>query len=177
MGKERLEQNLIDQMKEAQLKLGFEEETMRLYYPVASLNLLLGTNCETAKEMVTELTALFADRKSVLGAMSFRVSAGRIEVSVPPEGAKYVHEHMGDVAFLQEIVSLFSDPHGKSVEDVKHVFGKFGAYVCEQMPEGSDFDQVLYFEDPSVDEYYYCVKEEMGHLIYHRFLKEDYRMM
>ena len=38
MGKERLEQNLIDQMKEAQLKLGFEEETMRLYYPVASLN-------------------------------------------------------------------------------------------------------------------------------------------
>ncbi|MBD9157211.1 MAG: hypothetical protein EGQ17_02840, partial [Lachnospiraceae bacterium] len=52
MGKERLEQNLIDQMKEAQLKLGFEEETMRLYYPVASLNLLLGTNCETAKEMV-----------------------------------------------------------------------------------------------------------------------------
>ena len=25
MGKERLEQNLIDQMKEAQLKLGFEE--------------------------------------------------------------------------------------------------------------------------------------------------------
>ena len=32
MGKERLEQNLIDQMKEAQLKLGFEEETMRLYY-------------------------------------------------------------------------------------------------------------------------------------------------
>ena len=95
MGKERLEQNLIDQMKEAQLKLGFEEETMRLYYPVASLTLLLGTNCETAKEMVAELTDLFADGTGVLGAMSFRVSAGRIEVSVPPAGARYVHEHMG----------------------------------------------------------------------------------
>ena len=151
MGKERLEQNLIDQMKEAQLKLGFEEETMRLYYPVASLNLLLGTNCETAKEMVTELTALFADRKSVLGAMSFRVSAGRID--------------------------LFSNPHDKSVGDVKAVFEKFGAYVCEEMPEGSDFDEALHFEDPSVDEYYYCVKEEMGHLIYHRFLKEDYQKL
>ena len=177
MGKERLEQNLIDQMKEAQLKLGFEEETMRLYYPVASLNLLLGTNCETAKEMVAELTDLFADGTGVLGAMSFRVSAGRIEVSVPPAGARYVHEHMGDVAFLKAIIDLFSNPHDKSVEDVKAVFEKFGAYVCEEMPEGSDFDEALHFEDPSVDEYYYCVKEEMGHLIYHRFLKEDYQKL
>ena len=45
------------------------------------------------------------------------------------------------------------------------------------MPEGSDFDEALYFEDPSIDEYYYCVKEEMGHLIYHRFLKEDYQKL
>ena len=169
MGKERLEQNLIDQMKEAQLKLGFEEETMRLYYPVASLNLLLGTNCETAKEMAAELTDLFADGTGVLGAMSFRVSAGRIEVSVPPAGARYVHEHMGDVAFLKAIIDLFSNPHDKSVEDVKKVF--------EEMPEGSDFDEALHFEDPSIDEYYYCVKEEMGHLIYHRFLKEDYQKL
>lgn len=177
MGRERLEKNLADQMKEAQLKLGYEEETMRLYYPVASLNLLLGTDCEKAGEMKETLEKLFAEPESRIGKLEFAVRADRIEVSVPPEGARYVHEHMGDVAFLQEIVSLFSDSHGKSVEDVKQVFGKFGAYVCEQMPEGSDFDQVLYFEDPSVDEYYYCVKEEMGHLIYHRFLKEDYRMM
>ena len=177
MGKERLEQNLIDQMKEAQLKLGFEEETMRLYYPVASLNLLLGINCETVKEMVTKLTDLFADGRSILGAVSFRASAGRIEVNVPPEGARYVHEHMGDVAFLKAIIDLFSNPHDKSVEDVKKVFGHFGAYVCEEMPEGSDCDESLHFEDPSIDEYYYCVKEEMGHLIYHRFLKEDYQKL
>ena len=177
MGKERLEQNLIDQMKEAQLKLGFEEETMRLYYPVASLNLLLGTACERPAEMVEQLKQLFAEGTSVLGTLGFRVSAGRIEISVPPEGTRYVHEHMGDVAFLKAIIDLFSNPHDKSVEDVKQVFGRFGAYVCEQMPEGTDFDQVLYFQDPSVDEYYYCVKQEMGHLIYHRFLKEDYQKL
>lgn len=177
MGKERLEQNLIDQMKEAQLKLGFEEETMRLYYPVASLNLLLGTTVETPGEMVRKLEELFADGKSVLGAMSFRVSAGRIEVSVPPEGARYVHEHMGDVAFLKAIIELFSNPHDKSVEDVKKVFARFGAYICEEMPEGADFDEALHFVDSSVDAYYYCVKQEMGHLIYHRFLREDYEQI
>ncbi len=174
MGKERLEQNLIDQMKEAQLKLGFEEETMRLYYPVASLNLLLGTACETPKEMAETLNAMFAEGNSKLGKMNFRVSAGRIEVSVPPEGARYVHEHMGDVSFLKAIIELFSDPHDKSVEDVKAIFAKFGSYICEEMPEGADFDEALHFENPDVDPYYYCVKQEMGHLIYHRFLKEDY---
>ena len=81
------------------------------------------------------------------------------------------------MAFLKAVIDLFSNPHDKSVEDVKQVFGRFGAYVCEQMPEGTDFDQVLYFQDPSVDEYYYCVKQEMGHLIYHRFLKEDYQKL
>ena len=58
MGRERLEKNLADQMKEAQLKLGYEEETMRLYYPVASLNLLLGTDCEKAGEMKETLEKL-----------------------------------------------------------------------------------------------------------------------
>ena len=45
--------------------------------------------------------------------------------------------------------------------------------AIEKKPEGSDFDEVLYFKDASVDAYYYCVKEEMGHTIYHRFTKED----
>ena len=51
------------------------------------------------------------------------------------------------MAFLKAIIDLFSNPHDKSVEDVKAVFEKFGAYVCEEMPEGSDFDEALHFED------------------------------
>ena len=42
MGRERLEQNLIDQMKEAQLKLGFEEETMRRSLPRGLLESFTG---------------------------------------------------------------------------------------------------------------------------------------
>ena len=39
------------------------------------------------------------------------------------------------------------------------------------------FDYVLYFKDKTVDAYYYCIKEEMGHTIYHRFTKEDYQLL
>ena len=43
--------------------------------------------------------------------------------------------------------------------------------------EGSDFDYVLYFRDGRIDPYYYCIHQEMGHTIYHRFLKEDWKQL
>ena len=40
---EALIQNMTDQIKEAQLKLGYARETMRLYYPLSSLNAMLSS--------------------------------------------------------------------------------------------------------------------------------------
>ena len=45
------------------------------------------------------------------------------------------------------------------------------------MAPGTDFDYAVYFDDAEYDAYYYCVKMEMGHTIYHRFTKEDYQML
>ena len=39
----RLEQNICDVIKEEQIKLGYQSETIRLYYPLGSLNNFLGT--------------------------------------------------------------------------------------------------------------------------------------
>lgn len=39
---QKLEQNLIDLIKEEQIKLGYQKETIRLYYPADSLLRLLG---------------------------------------------------------------------------------------------------------------------------------------
>ena len=41
MNTEKLIKNIMDQIKEAQIKLGFAKETTRLYYPVESLNACL----------------------------------------------------------------------------------------------------------------------------------------
>ena len=41
----------------------------------------------------------------------------------------------------------------------------------------NDFDYVLYFQDEEIDPYYYCIKMEMGHTVYHRFIKEDYEKL
>ena len=46
---EVLIKNIIDQVKEAQIKIGYARETVRLYYPVTSLNLMLGMNVKSGK--------------------------------------------------------------------------------------------------------------------------------
>ena len=162
MNTEKLIKNIIDQIKEAQIKLGFAKETTRLYYPVESLNAMLGIHAKNDKEML-ELLASSDIHDTGLGTLHFSAHKGRIEISVPPEGAEYVHEYVEEPAFLKAIIELFRQNHHCSVSDVRALFESFSKdYVCEKMPEGSDFDEVLYF-----------VKEEMGHTIYHRFTKED----
>lgn len=177
MNKIRLIKNILDQVKEAQLKLGFAKETVRLYYPVSSLNQLLLTDAETPKEMLQLLrdADLFAE---LPGTPGFRISAGRLEISVPPETVCYVHEELEEPAFLKAMIELFSHHHACTREKIQELFGGFNpAYVLEEMPEGSDFDYVMYFPDRVPDEYFYCIKEEMGHTIYHRFMEEDYRQL
>ena len=46
---QKLEQNLIDLIKEEQMKLGYQKETIRLYYPADSLLRLLGKELSIEK--------------------------------------------------------------------------------------------------------------------------------
>ena len=55
MKQNQLIENMIDQIKEAQIKLGYARESVRLYYPVESLNRLMGTTARDGEEMKTFL--------------------------------------------------------------------------------------------------------------------------
>jgi len=168
----------MDQIKEAQLKLGYAKETVRLYYPVSSINAMLGTKIGTAGEMAAFLEEHCSSGHQMPGRLKFLVHEGRIEISIPPEGAAFVHAHVPKPEFLADMIDLFWKNHHCTLEDIQKVFEKYSRdYICKKMPEKSDFDYVLYFKDAGIDRYYYCVKEEMGHTIYHRFTKEDYELL
>lgn len=175
MTEERLIKNITDQIQELQIKLGYAKETVRLYYPLASLNALLNVKETDEDEMISLLETNEKIKSSKAGPFQFAQSKGRIEVSVAPEGVAYVHEHMPKPQFLKDMIELFQMHHICDIEMVCALFAKYSSdYVCEKMAEGMDFDYVIYFKDSQIDEYYYCIKEEMGHTIYHRFTKEDY---
>ncbi len=62
----RLENSIIDVIKEEQAKLGYRKEEIRLYYPLSSLNHFFETSAD-AEEMKKILTGFGAYTKEKLG--------------------------------------------------------------------------------------------------------------
>ena len=49
----------------------------------------------------------------------------------------------------------------------------YDGVIIEYIKDG-EFDVLIKFADKADDRYYYCFKDEGCHIIYHRFLPEDY---
>ena len=59
-------------------------------------------------------------------------------------------------------------------EDIHKLFLGTGEKIHFEKIETEDFDYLIYFESGE-DSYYYCFKDEGCHIIYHRFMPEDYQ--
>ena len=55
MNIDRLIENIMEQIKEAQLKLGYAKEVIRLYFPSASLCRLLQIQCVKGEKLLATL--------------------------------------------------------------------------------------------------------------------------
>ena len=169
----RLEKNLMDIVAEQQLKLGYRSEKVRLYYPLSSLEGLLGTQC-TAEEMKTYLKEFCHEEKERLGEIKISEEKERFCFLIPPEGSDYIHEHAEGTEFLSEFLSAVQR-HGCTFDDILCVFKKYSGCVHAEETEQGEFDYLLYFEDGVPDDFLYCLEKEGEHMIYHRFTREDYR--
>ena len=171
----KLEKNICKVVKEEKIKLGYQSETIRLYYPLESLNLLLSMDCNT--EEMRQVLGEFA--KSVcprLGEVQISHRGERFCICLPPEAADYVNENTPKEGFLYDLIAVVGT-HYATMSQVEEVFRKYSAGVCRERMDTEDFDELLYFEDGVPDEDYYCFKTEGEHLIYHRFTKEDYQAL
>lgn len=169
----RLEKNLTDNIKEAQLKLGFDNHPMSLNYMQTSLNHLLGSPCGQAA--LDEFSDFVSER---LGKLSYRKIKDGVCITVPEKGTAYVNSLTKGYEFLTELVAKVRC-HGISLEETVDIFRKYSDNVVTEGGNGEDFDLLVYFADQSPDEYLYCLTAEpcMGggcHVIYHRFIREDY---
>lgn len=176
----RLEKNLCDAVKECQIKLGFEKETMRFYYPMPSLLLLLGTKQEEKIKIPEELETMLKPFKEYtaprLGNIKITHVKERFCFSIPVEGVIYIYEKYKASEVFTGFVQLVQK-HGCTIEDIKTLFEQFSREViCEKILE-EDADYVIYFKDAGIDEYLYVLKFDdvhEGHVTYHRYTREDY---
>lgn len=195
-----LERSLIDVIKEEQAKLGYYREDIRLYYSLSSLNHFLGMdvnadkmqkilegtgeNIDETRNIVEGKEAGSATAEPIVAGMNARLSdkLGMVEVShrgdrfcfhIPPEGVEYVHENTKENEFIRELVNLVAK-HGCTIDQIYELFTAHSDRVGREKMDNGEFDERIWFEDDADDPYYYCFKQEGGHMIYHRFLPEDY---
>ena len=172
MNTEKLFGSIADAIEEGQLKLGYREETIRLYYPLDSLNRLLGTQHDAAGMMdaLAAFSQAYADR---LGGVAVSRKGKRFCIAVPPEGAAYIHAGTDPNGFLARFIDLIAR-HGTRIGDVIALFEAFSPRVSVQVLHNGEIDYLIRFEDGQPDAYYYCIADEGCHLTYHRFSREDY---
>ena len=167
-------QDITDQLKEAQIKLGFGPSTVRLYYTPAALVALTGIRENDPAQLATALTAEPESTQSPLGALQIAPHQDRVEITIPAGGVRYVHEYVEASPVLCGLIGLFAGHHHTTMAEVTALFEQQGMpYVRRDMPQGAEFDCMLCFPEGKPDAYCYVFKEEMGHLSYHRFRPED----
>lgn len=164
-----LERSIMDIIHEFEIKLGYSEQVLRLYYPEKTLVRIWG--CEN--EALDGVLAAFSSNAH-LGDVRFeRQDEGRVCAVVPVEGIRYTHENYDDGGFLEELIRATQDCPG-GMNDILAVFEKRGGdVICEYINNG-EFDYLVYFRDGHPDGYRYCFRLHHGHAAYHRFTKEDY---
>ena len=169
----KLEQNLIDIIQEQQIKLGYRSETVRLYYPLQSLNRFLSTQLDAdgMQHCLQEFSASIQDR---LGEVQISHKKDRFCLAVPAKGTDYVHSLHRDFSFLTEFIHAVEDPKN-DIDSILSVFRRHSEHVHIERLSGEEFDWLVYFEDGIPDSFRYCIADEGHHIIYHRFTETDYQ--
>lgn len=167
-----LEKRIVDFIKEAQIKLGYQSEAFRIYYPLSALNKLLGTDYDVPR-MLSALREFSAEVGERLGPVQAANIDERFCITVPRQGVDYIHEHLKDDDFLVRFIQTITR-HDCTLEDLVETFRAYSDKVVVKKASCDDFDYLIYFEDGVPNDYRYCITFEECHVIYHRFTVEDY---
>ena len=170
-GYKRLQDSLMDVIAEEQAKLGYMKEPIRLYYPLSSLNHFFESEND-AEAMQESLEGFPKATKEIFGEVQVSHKGDRFCFFLSENATEYVHEHRDENAFIFALVQLLTK-HGTTLDEVKELFRSQTSECAMKPMDNGEFDLMIRFVD-SEDPYYYCFKDEGCHIIYHRFLPEDY---
>lgn len=183
-GYSRLAKSLIDIVKEQQAKLGYRKEIVRLYYPLSTLRHFFecaGSDNKIAAGVISEqqMLEILAQENlprqltDTIGEIKVTAKNERFCIEIPPKGSEYVHENTADNEFISELIALVGT-HGCTMKQITELFYKYSDDIEKKEMQNGEFDCYIRFLNNPDDTYYYCFHDEGCHIIYHRFLPQDY---
>ena len=168
--KEILLQNFIDIVKEAEIKVGYAPMAFSMYYPLESLNRMIDASL-SEKEMIELIQSLSG---SVLGEVQVKLDNGRLCITIPKEGVRYIHENVEN-KFLEDFIQTIKKVPC-TLDDVKEVFSKYSNnYICKEALIDDEEQNVIYFKDGNPNNNIYIIHFDFGMPEYHRFTRNEFK--
>lgn len=171
-----LEKHIVDTVKEWQMKIGYQEGGMKLYYPATSLQEAM----EEGETLQEALQAFASEVQPRLGKIEISHSGDRYCLVIPEQGCRYIAEKISEPEFLGRLLRVITAGNG-TMEQIRRCFREFaaekGTVSIEKNETEHELGRVFYFEDEKADEYVYCVEENEFGLTYHRFSRADYEIL
>lgn len=178
---EELKKHIIDTVKEWQMKLGYQEENICLYYPADSLKGMLGLPIEAAERDLQEsLEAFCRSCGKELGEIAILKEEERYGIDVPKEGCKYIAKHVPDNELLKGLLCILASRE-KSMQKIRELFSAYaaarGGKLIEEPESWHGHGTVFFFDRDEIDPYVYCMEEDEFGITYHRFSRRDYERL
>lgn len=171
----RLEQHIVDTLKEWQMKLGGGDTHVRLYYPLDSLCGYLAMPMDsTMDDVIVKTEDYLRENAPYLGMPMIAESNGRVCIEIPEQGCTYVQENVPLSEFSAGFLEALKENSMQSLREYFAAFAKkHGGSVKEDVDE-EDGDTVLYFDPEDIEPYVYCINDDILGITYHRFARADY---
>lgn len=163
--------NILDSVKECEIKLGYRKEAVTLYYPESVLKELLSATDDSLREKVAQFCQSVVEKLGKVCIMETQ-EAGRYQVVIPEKGVAYIHENVEAGAFLKVFVENIYRP-GMRKDDIVALFQQFSDKVVVE--QAGEKEWAVYFETPEIDAYVYYLEEDEFGLQYHRFTRKSYK--
>lgn len=168
-----LKKNICDSVKECEIKLGYREEAINLYYPESVLLELLPATKENLAEKILKFCSTVQKELGEI-CIAETKEKGRYCVTVPEKGVAYVHSNVDATPFLLAFIQEIHKP-GQGIKDIVEIFRRFSKKVVTEELEKKEW--AVYFEDTSVDEYVYYLEEDDFGIQYHRFTRASFEVL
>lgn len=158
MDPDDLEDRVISTIQEMQVKLGQSPGAVTLYLPSDCLG----------DDM--ELSRFTEHVRPKLGNVICTVEDGRVRITVPEEGCRYVAGLPVSPVLTAMVDAVMSR---ESLNGIRaRLAGISDGLIWEEV-DGDGFDHIAYFDD-GTDPYIYCIDSDCGPITYHRFSRRDY---
>ena len=118
---ERMERDLIDNILESCVKLGFADTPITFYYPETSLTELFGCGRDEILSAIAEFRKSEQDHFGDIVFEALHDEKRRYAVIVPAEGTEWVYANFKPSAFIEEFVKEIKRP-GNTLDSIADLF-------------------------------------------------------